>query len=99
MVGRKEKRSLHKYCNFSRKKTISSRHINFNPSIIFVNISVLKMMTHFYRYTLPSSHQTHTHTHTQWLSLFVIVDVEGEEVDCCKIIVIVIIVDVVTAIC
>ncbi len=64
MEGRKEKRSLHKYCNFSRKKTISSRHINFNPSIIFVNISVLKMMTHFYRYTLPSSHQTHTHTHT-----------------------------------
>jgi hypothetical protein len=31
--------------------------------------------------------------------LFVIVDVEGEEVDCCKIIVIAIIVDVVTAIC
>jgi hypothetical protein len=59
------------------------------------------MMTHFYRYTLPGSHQTHTHT--KWLSLFVIVDVEGEEVDCyshcCKIIVIAIIVDVVTAIC
>jgi hypothetical protein len=42
MEGKKEKRRLHKYHNFLRKKMISSRHINFNPSIIFVNISVLK---------------------------------------------------------
>ncbi len=62
MEGRKEKRSLHKYYNFSRKRTISSRHINFNPSIIFVNMSVLK----WWHISIDIHFQVPTkHTHTQ----------------------------------